>query len=100
MKTQRLIAIVSTMILGVAIVGCSKKSVSSNDTLLAGSYSQMLPKFLKVRPEQVHINAGAGFADVSISGVTNEVDRQRITAAISDFNQQNPKADPIKLKLE
>jgi hypothetical protein len=100
MKTQRLITIVSTMILGVAIVGCSKRSVSSDDQLLAESYRHVLPRMLKLKPEQFHVDAGAGFADVSILGVTNEADRQQISAAISEFIKQNPKADPIKLKFE
>ncbi len=88
------------MILGATIAGCSKGSVSSHDALLAESYRQILPKMLKVLPEQVHVNAGAGVADVSILGVTNEVARQQISAAISEFIKQNPKADPIKLKFE
>ena len=101
MKTMH-VMIIGAMTVGI-VVGCSKSPtgvVTLEDMSEAEAYRQMLPKLLKVSPGQVQVNPCAGFADVIISGVTNEIDRQRMSAAMQDFNTKNPKADQVKFRVD
>ena len=108
MKFTRLLILISA---SVALVGCesyretvrglgsSLGAIQIRDIRQADVYRQTLPGYLKLAPEQVRVEPSSGVSDVTITGVSTDAERQRITAAVADLNTQNQVSDHIRLWL-
>lgn len=81
-------------------VGSSLGAIQIRDIQQANVYRQTLPGYLKLAPEQVHVEAGSGISDVTVTGVSSDIEKQRLTAAVTDLNAQNHISDKIRLKFE
>ena len=81
-------------------IGSSLGAIQIRDIKQADVYRQTLPGYLKLAPEQVHVEAGSGVSDVTITGVSSDDERQKITATVADLNAQNQISDKIRLRFE
>jgi hypothetical protein len=82
MKRQHLFTVTSVLMLGVAIVGCATRSDSSDERLRG-----ILVIGPQGKPEQVQVHrTHAGLTDVTVSGVTNTVDKQHFEEMISSLS--------------
>jgi hypothetical protein len=96
MKKQHLITIASALIFGAAMIGCATRSPSFSERL-----RNILVSGTQVKSEQVQIHqTRAGFTDVTVSGVTNQEDKQLIEDIIGRWNTSEMKTDSYRLKFE
>jgi hypothetical protein len=96
MKRQHLITVVSVLILGVMIIGCTTRSDSSDERLRG-----ILVIGTQMKPEQVQVHrTHAGLTDVAVSGVTNMVDKQHFEEIISSLNASGANTNSFTLMFE
>ncbi len=81
-------------------IGSGYEAIQTRDIMQANIYRAALPELLKLSPDQVRVDAGSGVADVTITGVHSNAERQKIQTAIDSLNAQNPKCDPVRVRFE
>jgi len=75
-------------------------AIQTRDIMVANIYRAALPEYLKLSPDQVRVDAGSGVADITITGVHSNAERQRIQTVVESLNVQNPKCDPARVRFE
>ncbi|MEI6350917.1 MAG: hypothetical protein WCP06_07410 [Verrucomicrobiota bacterium] len=60
------------------------------------AFRKALSNHLKLRPEQIRVEAGSGATHVIFFGVGADSERQRIARELEILNSQNPRLNPLK----
>jgi outer membrane murein-binding lipoprotein Lpp len=81
-------------------LGSSMGAIQTRDIQQADAYRKSLPGHLGLASKQVRVEPGSGITHVTISGVTDEVQRQRIATELATLNSKNPQLSPLKWRFE
>ncbi len=78
-------------------IGHSAGGIQAVDIQQANAYRETLPNYLGLSADQVQIKPGSMVVLVTIFRVNSDLNRKRITDAISALNSQNPGLSPLSV---
>jgi hypothetical protein len=81
----------------VAGLGHGIGAIETQDIQQANAWQKVLPDYLGLPPNQVHVMAGSGVTWVEIRVKKDKTELQAIASKLEELNTKNPLLNPLRL---
>jgi hypothetical protein len=85
---------------GVHRVGSTMGAIQIRDIRQAEEYQKVLPKHLGLSAKQVRVEPGSGVTQVTVMGIADIAEQQRISSELETLIQKNPQLNPLRVHFE